>query len=821
LRLRDKKPFVACAFQKQVNLMKYSLSRLGMVVVFAVAGCMSGKTGAQSAQTGASQVSAQTPATQPAVAQSLNATAPATRPGAATPELASLSPQTGLQALNPGQGRANSAAVGPEAEALAAQLEGDAFKDIHVGDFGQSAQLLDRAANLSQDPNIREMAGWVKDFDVERQSFKASRHQQYEQAVSYVHLLLDHKADNYALDEARLAYLLSDDQDAFRNEKWMGALKDEAVTIADQLESSQQWLKALGVYSDLSAIYPSDPVWKDKMKLAARRVRLLMVYTPDRYQRLQDSEAKDRMVADNIIHPSTQPSVAAATSQPDSAETADNFMVDWHDVTHGIEYDMLWDSLVKADQEYYRDIDYQTLLRGGLMGLQAVVTTSGLEDSFPGLADEKQRKLFLTGIDECMKQAADASPDRAKDVTSEALNTLRDLNKKTVNIPEEVFISEFADGAFAKLDPFSSMIWPYDLAEFQKMTQGEFGGVGIQIEEDDQGNLKVVSPLEDTPALRAGIRAGDIVTQINGKNVKGISIDRAVKTITGVPGTTVTLTVRSTDGEVKDYILRREMIKVASIKGFTHKSGGGWDYFIDPKDKVAYIRLTNFTKSTSDDLDKALSEMKGQGARAMILDLRWNPGGLLQSATDVVDKFISSGVIVSTHADRPTDNPPTVIDARADDTKTDLPMVVLVNQLSASASEIVSGALKDHQRAILVGERTFGKGSVQMLFPLANRDSYLRLTTSHYYLPSGRCIHREEDSKTWGVDPDYTIEMTPDQMSKAMDVRQDMDVLHDPSEKPQTRPTTIPDKADLLAADPQLAGACLLLKLELAGMPPQ
>ncbi len=303
-------------------------------------------------------------------------------------------------------------------------------------------------------------------------------------------------------------------------------------------------------------------------------------------------------------------------------------------------------------------------------------------------------------------------------------------------MPEEVFVSEFADGAFATLDPFSTMIWPYDVEDFQKTTQGEFGGVGIQIQNDDQQNLKVASPLEDTPAYRAGIKAGDIITHINGKNAKGISLDRAVKTITGPPGTTVTLTIRATDGTVKDYIVTREIIKVDSVKGYSHRPGGGWDYFVDPDQKIAYIRLTNFTKTSADDLEKALQDIKSQGAKALVFDLRYNPGGLLQAATEIVNKFVREGVIVSTHADRDTPNPPTVANASPDGFDTDMPMAVLVNQYSASASEIVSGALKDHRRAMIVGERTFGKGSVQMLFPLDSRKAYLKLTTSHYYLPN-------------------------------------------------------------------------------------
>jgi carboxyl-terminal processing protease len=349
----------------------------------------------------------------------------------------------------------------------------------------------------------------------------------------------------------------------------------------------------------------------------------------------------------------------------------------------------------------------------------------------------------------------------------------------------------------------------------EKTTEGEFGGVGIRIEPDDAKNIVVVMPLPDTPASRAGVKPGDVITRINGKSAKGLSTDSAVKIITGMAGTNVTLTMRSLNGAVKDYVLRREMIKVASIEGSTPKSEGQWNYMLDPDEKIGYIRLTSFSKTTAEDLGQALDDLKANQARAIILDLRYNPGGLLDTAKKVVNKFIDHGVIVSTHADRVTSNPRTEMDADPRDLQTNLPLVVLVNQYSASASEIVSGALKDWHRALIVGQRTFGKGSVQMLFPLDTKKAYLKLTTSHYYLPSGRCIHREENSTTWGVDPDVDIEMTPTQMYDENVARLRLDVPDDPvthAGQPTTRPTVV----DVLKTDPQLSAALLIMRLQLA-----
>jgi len=694
------------------------------------------------------------------------------------------------------------------------ELKSEAFKAIRGGQFDKSSELLTKAASLSPDPSVAQMAKWATQFESQQQVFEAERHKQYEKAVSDVHLLLEHNQPDFAMDEAAKAYLLASDKKSFTDEHWVADLIKASSAQADRYEESEQFLKAIRIYSDLGSVEPSNPVWKDKLKDATRRIRLLMLYTPDQFKQLQQSESKARETADALLRPATTQPATQPMAQKD--EDNNDFKIDWHDTVRGAKYDMLWDALVYADKNYWRDIKFSDMIKGGLSGLKLLVTTHGLDRTFPGLADEAKRSAFTDALNQGLddvKSAAGASSDDQERQLEQTLDKVRQVNHDTVGLPDEVFVTEFADGAFATLDPFSSMIWPYDVEEFNKSTQGEFSGVGIQIQSDDDGSLKVVSPLEDTPAYKAGIKAGDIITHIDGKNAKGISLNQAVKSITGPQNTTVTLTIRSPDGVVKDYPIQRETIKVASVKGYVHKPGGGWDYFVDPDNKVAYIRLTNFTRSSGDELNEAVDELAKQGAKGLVLDLRYNPGGLLTAATDVADKFLSNGVIVSTRADRETPNQPTVAAAKPDDDDSQLPLVVLVNQYSASASEIVSGALKDDHRAIIVGERTFGKGSVQMLFPLDMKKAYLKLTTSHYYLPSGKCIHREENSTDWGVDPDVTVEMTPEQMRAAIDARQELDVLRDANGgKPQAKP-----KKDLLASDPQLSAALLVLRIELAG----
>jgi carboxyl-terminal processing protease len=731
--------------------------------------------------------------------------------------------------------RSNAAA--PEQVATVQQLKSEAFKALRNGKFDQTSELLSRAASLSKDPADEQMATWTGSFETQRKEFAAERRKQYDKAVADVHMLIDKGKADYAVDVAARAYLLADDKKAFRKEGWVDNLINNTVKAAEAHEQKEQWLKALRLYSDLGSVEPANPVWKERLKLATRRVRLLALYTPDVLKHLQESDSKERDEVDALLNPTTQPTSKPAKEKDDPAN-ADAFRINWKETLNGVQMDMLWQALIDARNNYYREVGYKDLALGGLDGLRAVVTTKGLESAFPKVGDDHARKAFLESIDKCVADVNEANGSTEQWVLRTVLAKLRTSNDNSVQIPAEVFVSEFADGAFAELDPFTSMIWPNDLEEFNKTTQGEFSGVGIQIQSDEDGSLKVVSPLEDSPAYKAGIKAGDIVTHIDGKNAKGITLNQAVKTITGPKGSPVTLTVRSPDGKVKDYAIRRDTIKVASVKGWMHLPGGGWNFFVDDANKIGYMRMTNFTKETADELDRALAEMARKGAKAVVLDLRYNPGGLLTAATDVSDKFLDGGTIVSTHPDRETGNAPTIATAKPDDDDSPLPLVVLVNQYSASASEIVSGCLKDHKRALIVGERTFGKGSVQMLFPLTDRSAYLKLTTSHYYLPLGRCIHREENSQEWGVDPDVTVEMTPEQMRAAIDARQELDVLRDaqaaPAEgeqeklndvAPQVRDTVQgvkndkekKPKKDLLSSDPQLSAAVLLLKLQLAG----
>lgn len=334
-------------------------------------------------------------------------------------------------------------------------------------------------------------------------------------------------------------------------------------------------------------------------------------------------------------------------------------------------------------------------------------------------------------------------------------------------------------GILQELDPYSNYISPDEMQEFKTSVEQQFGGIGIQITMEG-GQLKVLSPLVGTPAYRAGIQAGDWIVAIEGQSTAGISLDEAVRRLKGEAGTSVTITIARPASDYKETItLQREIIRIETVLGDRRKEDDSWDFMYDSQRRIGYVRLTAFSRETPQELKRALEELKAQGLRGLVLDLRFNPGGLLSSAIEVADLFVSQGTIVST-AGRAS--PERRWEAVAEGTYEGFPMAVLVNRYSASASEIVAACLQDHKRAIIVGERTWGKGSVQNVVELGGGQSALKLTTAGYQRPNGHNIHREEgagEDQEWGVmpDPGYEVKFSDDETRGFLRYRRQRDLL--------------------------------------------
>lgn len=311
---------------------------------------------------------------------------------------------------------------------------------------------------------------------------------------------------------------------------------------------------------------------------------------------------------------------------------------------------------------------------------------------------------------------------------------------------EKKMLEAAMNGMLGALDPHSSYLSADDFKEFSEKSHGEFGGLGIQIT-SDRGAVRVISPIDDTPADKAGIKAGDYITHIDGEQVFDLTLNQAVKKMKGRPGTKVKLTVVSDDGEPKEMTLKRAIIKVESVKSSEKMLADA-----DPEDKetprVGYIRISDFGATTARDLKKALEKLEKKDVIGYVLDVRNNPGGYLTAAIDVSDAFLDAGEIVSTRGKEKTDIER--VHAKAGDLANGKPVVVLINHGSASASEIVAGALQDNGRAIVMGSQSFGKGSVQQQKPLGDGTA-IHITIARYYTPSGRSIQNE------GITPDVEV----------------------------------------------------------------
>ncbi|MGE4220709.1 MAG: S41 family peptidase [Alphaproteobacteria bacterium] len=338
-------------------------------------------------------------------------------------------------------------------------------------------------------------------------------------------------------------------------------------------------------------------------------------------------------------------------------------------------------------------------------------------------------------------------------------------------VSDEELIEAAIEGMLTHLDPHSAYLNKKSFKEMQVQTKGEFGGLGIEVTMD-KGFVKVVSPIDETPAFRAGLQAGDLITHLDTESVQGLTLNEAVERMRGPVGTDIKLTIRRGTKDAFDVTLTRDRIQIRSVRSRT-------------EGQAAYIRITSFSEKTTENLKQAVDQLNkelGDKLNGYILDLRNNPGGLLDQAVSVSDAFLERGEIVSTRGRE--EDAAQRFQATAGDIAGGKPIVVLINGGSASASEIVAGALQDHRRAILLGTKSFGKGSVQTIIPL-NRNGAIKLTTQRYYTPSGRSIQAK------GIEPDIMVEQARLERIDAGVQRKEADLrgaLDLPAEQPQAAP---------------------------------
>lgn len=632
--------------------------------------------------------------------------------------------------------------LAPVAAAAAQQPLSEAYAAILRGDFEAGRAALDRV--LRQDPASAERAdGWLRSYHevvASRRELKARtlawNVAQARQALAAGQVRL---ALNFAAQAAPYAPELAE----FAAEPWVGELIARARAAAREDEQAERWSWALNTYFLLGRILPDDKEIEALRKSAARHARLELAY--------KDEEALRKRI-------------------------------------RGVDLTLLREGLRAVHRLYFEEPDFRAMALAGVDALLTVCESGRLGRFLDGLANPALRAHFAGRLRTLRADVERAEGYTYQDVVRLYLD-IAALNKESTEIPEGLLIVEFLDGALSVLDDYTSMIWPADAVEFDKAMMGSFEGIGIQLGMDERTRrLKVITPLESSPALEAGIQPDDLIIRVDGQSTQGWSTDDAVQNIMGPGGTQVVLTIhRPSTGQELDFRLVRRRIELPTVRGVARVPGSAdeWDYMLDRDAGVAYLRLTNFLPKSEHELRQALARARAQGMRGLILDLRSNPGGLLDVVVSIVGAFVERGEVVATRG-RPEPEHHEPVSGPAE--YKDLPLVVLVNEFSASASEILAGALQDHHRAVVLGERTFGKGSVQHVRQLGSGSARLKLTTALYYLPNGRTPHRKPDAERWGVDPDWELKLTPKEMRKVLERERETYIIRNGSGPAENRP---------------------------------
>ncbi|AQQ09910.1 putative CtpA-like serine protease [Sedimentisphaera cyanobacteriorum] len=561
----------------------------------------------------------------------------------------------------------------------------------------------------------------------------------------------------------------------------MENLKETAISKAIELEDKGKWAESYtGCYYWLNTLYEDNQEYEDK--------------------------------ADNLLEKMT-----VKSSFIDSpCETAENR-------AEGIELIMLKRTIKVLTYTYITPLDFEKMLHAGLDRCITVAEVlsfpdediavsydrSGINDYFAGVRNIKEK--YTSSILENYYHTQ----------VFQAFNEVLALNKKTLKLPSEVLIMHFTESLLSELDPYTNIVWPFFVKEFQKSITQEFSGIGVEISKEG-GRLIVNSLLPNTPAFGSGLDAEDVILEVDGVSTEGMSINCAVSKISGPEGTTVSLKVRHKGSDKTEIIkIERGRIVVPTVKGWKRQKEEDWSYLIDEENKIGLIRLTSFSEATTEQMKKAIEDMRKDALNGLILDLRYNSGGLLSTAVDIVDMFIKKGPVVST---KPRMGMPEEHFAQHETFLPDCPLVVLINEGSASASEIVSGALSDprYERATLVGSRTFGKGSVQTVTAAPGKGAQLKYTMAFYYLPSGQPVKNryqleEAGRKDWGIAPDVKLEMYGSEFEDYFDVQQGNDILvqdgHVFSEEEDRKKKHSAEET--VNSDPQLEMGLIVLKAKM------
>ena len=614
-----------------------------------------------------------------------------------------------------------------------------------------------------------------------------------------------------AIKSALELQMLAKNKAALMGEERIQSLLAKGDAAAKAAEARGDWLMASELYSRLDVLMDDHGEYHKDADRQGRRLGMLRLYAPKRLWELRNDRTK----------------LEKAEGLPPYNSAAD----DWTEKLAKVDRAMVTRAVTAAAGRHVETPRLNDLIAGGMDALRTMASTSDLNGAFPALADKSKRDQFIQALDSLENELKLAKRDLSNPLLDSLLDRIKTANEASVNLPETAWLHEFGNGAIAQLDEFSAIIWPDELGRFQRATQGSFVGVGVQIEFDELSQVRVSTPLEGMPAHRAGIRTGDLIKLVDGKPLYGISsLDQAVEMITGPINTKVTLTIeRETPGkdgtaatkQTLPFALNRSKIKVRTVKGWKRIGDGlaagadDWDFMIDPVDHIGYIRLSQFADDSAREMYEAVRVLnRDNNLQGLILDLRYNPGGFLDKAVDIGRLFVADGPIVGMKS---SSGQVTFEDngrAGAKAPLSDVPIAVLINEGSASASEIISGALRCYGnngqiKSVIVGQRSFGKGSVQNVWTLPGNAAQMKVTTNYYTLPDSSVIHRKPGKPVWGIEPTLHVDMLPQQITDALNARRNADLL--PTDSGGKQPT---DPNEILAKglDPQLQTALVVLQ---------
>lgn len=609
---------------------------------------------------------------------------------------------------------------------------------VRRGDFEAASGVAQSIGDAN--PLSDKLRTWLKEYQSKQQARAEMDRAEFELYVGYAQARIARDELTMALDWTWRAADVAADREVFLRSDWVQKLVNDSLAKAQEARNKHDWREAWEYYYRLVAIFDREPLYEKLEREVVTHLRLETMFKPGGK---------------------------------------------WQERLDRIRWDDAEEALKHLEALYVEPVDFRKVAERGLEALLLLAESKSVQESVEGLKDEQDRADFENRIRERLDQIRSAANIDRETCAQHFRRVVRDTNKQTVNLPESLIVAELMRGAFDPLDDFTTIIWPKEIEEFDKHTRGNFIGVGIQIAKNRSDEIEVQTPLDGTPAYRAGIQAGDIIVAVDGSKIPNDwSINKVVETITGPKGTPVTLTIRRENKEL-DFPLVRDEVKIQSVKGVKRdpEREENWNFWLDKENGIAYVRVTNFQKNSVEDVDNALRDLQPQGLKGIVLDLRGNPGGLLDSAWLMSSLFLKRGEeVVSTKGRIADENHR--FTAPTDGPYSNYPLVVLVDANSASASEIVSGAIRDNNRGLVIGDRTFGKFSVQNLIPLGHSRAKLKMTTASYYLPSGVSLHKKSNSLAWGVEPNISIRLRRWEQFNLWQMRRDADHLGPPKAKP-------------------------------------